>query len=414
MFSWWMPPEISPGVHRPLSQVRYAAQRGWKVNVFSGPDPDTPSRAGEEMAARLPDKLRLHRLPRVSLPVSSRLFPRIHRTAFPDALRLAHAALATRELDPSVVVASGPPFSTFIAAYYAARHFKVPLVLDYRDVWSQCAYGWYSHTRGDHIWDKRIFSSADAAIFTTPSQLEKTVSAHGLRPPLCTVIENGWDEEDFEALQLMERPSDQISTISFIGHLAGHPAILSFLALAQRILSRRPDLAARVQFQFVGAADERLHHALAHHACAPNISRRPHVPKLEALALMKASAALLIAGDERLSIYVPGKLYDYLASRRPVLFYGPDEGEVPRILRSLHAGWIVAPHSERQLEAALDEIVNGNRPDLSGGDVDHWLRDRSRSALAHAFFCAVEDVLARAQAKGRPRRSARGANGTMG
>jgi hypothetical protein len=84
-------------------------------------------------------------------------------------------------------------------------------------------------------------------------------------------------------------------------------------------------LAARLEFQFVGAGDARFDQVLANHPLAPSIRRRQHVPKREALSMMKASAALLIVGDERLSIYIPGKLYDYLASRRPVLFYGAEE-----------------------------------------------------------------------------------------
>jgi hypothetical protein len=108
--------------------------------------------------------------------------------------------------------------------------------------------------------------------------------------------------------------------------------------------------------------------------------------------MMKASAALLIVGDERLSIYIPGKLYDYLASRRPVLFYGA-EGEVTRILRGLRAGWVVGPDSESQLEAALDEIVSRNSLQLSGPELDAWLPLHSRGALAQAFFSVVEEVL---------------------
>jgi glycosyltransferase involved in cell wall biosynthesis len=344
------------------------------------------------MAARLPDTLRLYRVPADSIPTSWRAFPRIHDAAFIDGLRLAEAAIENRELDPTVVVSSGPPFSTFIAGYYAARYFNVPLVLDYRDVWSQCPYGWYSQTPRDRIWDKRIFRSANAAVFTTRSQLEKTVSAHGFRPPVCTVIANGWDEEDFEASALVQEPASPLSAISFIGHLNGHPEIVPFLSLAQRILSRRTDLAARLEFQFVGAGDARFDQVLANHPLAPSIRRRQHVPKREALSMMKASAALLIVGDERLSIYIPGKLYDYLASRRPVLFYGA-EGEVTRILRGLRAGWVVGPDSESQLEAALDEIVSRNSLQLSGAELDAWLPLHSRGALAQAFFSVVEEVL---------------------
>ncbi|HEV7706231.1 MAG TPA: hypothetical protein VGO46_18170, partial [Gemmatimonadaceae bacterium] len=92
--------------------------------------------------------------------------------------------------------------------------------------------------------------------------------------------------------------------------------------------------------------------------------------------------------------YLPGKLFDYLAARRPVLVFG-SKGESSEVIDALHAGVLCPPGSGAALRDALVRLQNLDvtRRDFT---VDRWLQDHRREALASRAFDIIGSVAARA------------------
>lgn len=140
LFASALPPSSNVGVLRPLSFMRYACSVGWRVDAFCSEPPPTQRQHGDELMARVPREATLHVVPASSREPSFRFFPRVDGD-FRNALAYARQAIESLADDPpDIVMASAPRFFTFVAALFVARRFGAPLVLDYRDEWTECPF----------------------------------------------------------------------------------------------------------------------------------------------------------------------------------------------------------------------------------------------------------------------------------
>lgn len=89
---------------------------------------------------------------------------------FPQALDWADVGIQTNlSVQPDIVVASSPTFSGFVAGYFISPRLKCPLVLDYRDEWSENPVQFVRKTAFGRAWEKRCLRHATKVIFTTES-----------------------------------------------------------------------------------------------------------------------------------------------------------------------------------------------------------------------------------------------------
>jgi glycosyltransferase involved in cell wall biosynthesis len=94
---------------------------------------------------------------------------------------------------------------------------------------------------------------------------------------------------------------------------------------------------------------------------------------------------------------IPGKLYEYLASSRPILAFLP-RGEAADLV-SRTGGWVVAPGDVRAAEMAILKLLRGERP---AGDTParqvlayEHRRDRLAERLTHLLDDVVQQKGAR-------------------
>ena len=90
----------------------------------------------------------------------------------------------------------------------------------------------------------------------------------------------------------------------------------------------------------------------------------PLLPYGEALAAMRAMDALVLVNGptEEDRVFVPGKLFDYLMARRPVLFWG-EKGDAWEIVERTSGGkWCFDPGRAAELRAFLEDFAAGERP----------------------------------------------------
>jgi glycosyltransferase involved in cell wall biosynthesis len=391
VLAWWFPPFVTGGTYRPLALVQSAVRHGWDVSVLAGPCPRRPTAAGLYLQRKLPSAARLIRVPHPDLSPGRRLFPSVDG-GFLTALATARAAVAAfREDPPAVVLATGPPFHNFVAAYYLARIHGSRLILDYRDEWTECPFPFVQQGSADRAWERRCLASADAVLFTTDAQLAHQARAFpGLDPRKCQVIPNGWDPDDFLPAAVDASPPEPPAVLlSFVGRLAEHTPPGSFLAAVATTLARAPELSRGFRVRFVGDTSEAALATIAAFQGRVPLESHGHVPKPEATRVMRESTALLLLNPPALARYLPGKLYDYLAAGRPILVYGAG-GEVETLVRRFAAGLIVPEDDPAALLEAVSRLSRGAvaLPDQSR--LPPWLATRRREVLADATLALAE------------------------
>jgi len=185
-------------------------------------------------------------------------------------------------------------------------------------------------------------------------------------PDKWVTIPNGFDLDEFDGLGIVTRA--ERFTISYVGgfdHQRSPDLLLK--AIAELIFNGTLD-PERIAVRFVGTCEctnGRSTDAVIREFGLSGIAKVVSLlPRPQALRELLAShVLLLLAGDHRLS--VAAKVYEYLASGRPILAIS-NEGSAADIIRRTGAGRVVAPND---LEGAKNAIAHwyGNYLKLGDG-----------------------------------------------
>jgi len=376
------PPRITGGVFRPFSLAKYAFKAGWDVSVICGPATDSKHPAGKELLNKLPKEIKIIRTIS-NLAPSYKLYPKVDG-GFCNSLDLFHKVIKERgNVGPKIIFSTGPPFHSFIAGFFLANYYNTKLILDYRDEWTECPFDFVSAGKFDRWWESKCLHHANLVIFTTKSQKENNISKFPFYDhSKCIVVPNGWEpEEQTSEVNVNDKVinSDKIC-ISFLGSLGGHTPPDLFLDAIADIFDNRKDLCGKVILKFIGAKSKNIAKDIDNFRYPENLINVNSVSKNEAHMLMRKADALLILNNINLERYIPGKLYDYLSSKTPILVYG-NVGEVADLVNYLQAG-IVVREDKNELEEALDHIVKCKKILYDNKILDKWLVEHTRENLA--------------------------------
>jgi glycosyltransferase involved in cell wall biosynthesis len=358
--SRYLPPHFHGGSLRQLALLRALCRTGWAVDALTETPGSSPSPAGLELMHRLPDGLRIHRWTPPATAASTRFSPRLSG-GFSSISRILDTASSIPET-PSIVLASGPPFAEFVAAGVLARRYRVPCVLDYRDEWTTSTFAFVERGSGDVHWERRSIKGATAVVFATD-----TMRTHYLRtfPTLAasvtTTIRNGWD--DTGAFGLDPAPpaldASRPATVGFFGFLGEHWDFEEFTRTLAAAVAGDPSLADTTRFAVYGKVSQENQAAVEALARPSLFGLHGLVPHGQAQRTMASCDALIVFNSQRLARVLPGKIFEYIASRRPVLLYG-DGGEMEEVLRDIPGTTIVRRGDAPGLLAALHRIAAGS------------------------------------------------------
>jgi glycosyltransferase involved in cell wall biosynthesis len=275
---------------------------------------------------------------------------------------------------PDAVVASSPPLPVGnVGATLAFRH-RVPWVLDVRDLWPDVALVVGEVEEGPLVSvarkiEHRLYRSASAITCTTQT-FKGEIEARGGEGKV-TQISNGTTERFLGAGD--EEPDRSLvgDDDRFTWTYAGNLGLAQGLDAAVRAAGELGD-GFRLLLVGEGPRREQLR-SLAAEVAPGAVEFRDPVPPAEVAGLMRASDALLVSLDATpgLEGFVPSKLFDCCAVRRPVVV--AVAGEAASLAGGSGAGLCVPPGRPDELAAAVRSLGE-----------DASLRDRL-AAGARAF-----------------------------
>jgi glycosyltransferase involved in cell wall biosynthesis len=260
---------------------------------------------------------------------------------------------------PDVILGSSPPPFAALAAERLTRHFRVPFVLEIRDLWPQTLIDLGSIPPShpfivllDKI-ERHLYRKASAIVTLLPGAA-RYMAAKGADPSRVVWIPNGID------LELVPTPSPPQPKEPFTVMYAGAHGLANGLELALEAahLLEKQGWGKRVRFRFVGNGPEKPNLIRrARELELGNVSFEDPVPKGEVYRLLsQADAFLLILKDSPLFRWgvSPNKLFDFLASARPVLFC---VGSPFNPVADANAGMSVPPGDARALTEAVKHLA---------------------------------------------------------
>jgi len=391
----YFPPAGGGGVQRPLKLAQYLPALGIETHVLA---PDDPKWIHEDADLRVPTQAWVHRAryfgPKGRKPaeelhgkegleravVHARLAGRRllvpdenvtwNLTAIPAAIRIV------RRHGIDAVLTTSPPNSIHLVGAAVRRATGARWLADLRD--SLVA---HPHRRAesaavrakekvDEGVARLVARSADAISCVSEAIAEETrrFEPHGR----VVTIPNGCDFDDFAGLDY--RPGERFR-ITHTGSFFGKRDPRPFL---QALHDSGLDAVARFLGDF-RSADREWAEQLG---LGDRLELIPYAPRAESLQLQRDSDALLLlipeAGGRGKGV-LSGKVFEYLASGRPILAAVPPDGAAAELIRETGAGVVAAPDDVEGLKAALVELERRFR---TGGLPDVELPEEARERLS--------------------------------
>ena len=376
------PPGGGSGVQRGAKFARYLPDYGWEPIILT-PDYHLLKQARDYSLAReLPKNQIIYR----SFTLDARwLFKllwglRLHKLVNwlnfhvfipdPELLWLPFAKAKLSKImklhKPDLVFISGPPFSPMLLGTWIKDKYAIPYVVSFRDDWS------LGQSRLDNIPPKR-FTAKDRhfehLVLTKANHVVTTNRAYkndflALYPELpeahYTVITNGYDETDFSPRKAPPRQDRKFMHIVYPGALYGrrNPAKI-WQALHELVLSQEID-PSRIRIDIYGQNYRSFVFSGIDASSQVNqiVQLHPYLPHHQAIeALLQADLLLLFSGPgPKSDVVIPGKLFEYMRSGRPVLAVINPQGVCAEIFSQARSGLIANSASVSDIKDKLLQL----------------------------------------------------------
>jgi glycosyltransferase involved in cell wall biosynthesis len=380
----YFPPTAGSGVPRGAKFVKYLLRMGWKVRVVTIDPvayPDRDEELAREVAGVQVDTVELSRLPGVEHTVL-RAMPGL-RAAISHAMR---------EFRPDVVLATTPDYHWTVVAEEATRR-RVPFVLDYPDPWTVLpegfrAFGDLPKARSRLKWamapqiERRLLSAAAFATFATEPIQREYVLARYLGAARAHVLENGFDEEDFEVAAA--KPPSDVIRVSHVGSFAGRRSPVS----AARAVAWAGKQREGFELSLVGAGTEPWVQELEAVLGPTPLRLIGWVPHPVAIQEMRAASVLWLDAGVELRSASTGKIYEYLRSGRPICAVAHPKSPAAELIRRFDAGTVVSSEEPAEAGAALVDLASRLPRPRDPEELEYY----SREALAARLSTLLQGV----------------------
>jgi len=307
-----------------------------------------------------------------------------------------------------MIITTGPPHSTHLIGLRLKHKLNILWLADLRDPWPNILNREeFPRTKRAQIKDEKlkdkVLRSADYI----------TTVSHGLKNQIIDkneniqVIYNGFDEEDFNpALNALSAgPLTDEFVITYTGTLLDDYDIKVFFKVLKNIIEN--NLTINYKLRFVGEIPRSTYEQIEESNLSENIEVTSYVSHTEAIDyLMKSTVLLLVipnvSNNEGI---VTGKLFEYLASQKPIICLGPKHGDAAKVIQECEAGAVFSAPSkggsdtggERDmvdelndhLQKLSEKWLDDSNLDLKGGKYDIYSRKNQTKKLAEI----IKDIL---------------------
>ncbi len=395
VISYYWPPTGGSGVQRWVKFAKYLPQEGWQPVIYTPENPEQLA-VDETLASEIPAEAEIIRT-RIVEPYElykkflrksghSREAVEVNPVNAQDKSFLQKAAMWVRGnffrpdprclwIRPSVkflkkyleehpvdlIVSTGPPQSMHIIGMKLARETGLPWIADFRDPWTKIFY--FKHlamTRATGRWHKRmekkVLDEATAVVAVSPLVQQEF---QAMTQTSVELITNGFDECDFEDGDKGRSAAggpDKDFVITHTGLFAadGNPTVL-WEVLAEKC-SKDPGFKKLLKIKLIGKTDIQITGAIGQAGLAENLIDLGYQPHSRAIAEQQKASLLILPlrKEPEYKAVLPGKLFEYLASWRPVLGIGQPDGAMSMILNQTKTGVVLDWNDRASLTRFID------------------------------------------------------------
>jgi glycosyltransferase involved in cell wall biosynthesis len=266
-----------------------------------------------------------------------------------------------KTLPVKAMITTGPPNSTHLIGRQIKKKTDIPWIMDFRDPWSSNYLVKEFMKRGKlaHKIDQRLENSAlrraDCVTGISPGLLEEF---HDKAKRIETIY-NGFDENDFERTDEIEQ-SRKNFILSYIGSLKPNQNILAIWEAIAELKTEIDDFKHHFILQFIGNLNPHIIKTIKKYGLSDFLRLSTFVPHDVAIRRMKESTVLLfiVPRAAYAKDITSGKIFEYMASKTPMLSVGPVDGSVTWILEKGKRDSIIDYDDKNKIKLFLKEKYN--------------------------------------------------------
>jgi galactitol-specific phosphotransferase system IIB component len=369
IITYYWPPAGGPGVQRWLKFVKYLPEFDVQPIVYVPENPTYPI-VDAHLETEVSDKAIILKNPifepyqlasflskNKTKKISSGIIPNQKKQSFLDKFLLwirgnlfipdarffwvkpsvQYLEKYIRENEIDTIVTSGPPHSLHLIGLELKQKMNLKWLADFRDPWTTIGYhkslrlSDYAAKKHKKL-ESQVLNSADTIIVTS-----KTTKAEfqALTNKPIAVITNGFDVEKVEKQML-----DTKFSLAHIGSFLSerNPSILweSLVELCAEV----PEFKSHLEIKLMGAVSQEVLETISQFGLTSYLNNLGYVSHSEAVEHQRKSQVLLLIeiNSEDTKSIIPGKLFEYMVSERPIVAIGPKDSDFAEIIINTNTG----------------------------------------------------------------------------
>lgn len=294
------------------------------------------------------------------------------------------------------IISTGPPHSMHLIALKLKEALGLPWIADFRDPWTEIDYYNDLHLtawadRKHHRLEQEVLTKADKVVTVAPDGARR-LGRLGNRN--VRTIYNGFDRND--DAQTPVNLSEQF-TITYLGVLSKiqNPSNL-WQALAE-LIKEDSGFDESLRINMIGQIDSTVVSSINENGLTQHVAYSPYMPHDQVSAVHRSSTLLLLLlmpdSEPRAKGLLTGKLFEYMASGRPILCIGPEDGDAARILRETGAGQTISFEDKEKIKEALKNLYQRYLENTLEGNTNPEVENYSRQVMTQQYAALLNQAI---------------------
>ncbi len=365
IITYYWPPAAGPGVQRFLKTAKFLPEFGWKPFILTVKD-GTYSSTDDSLENDIPEEAEVFKtktkepfkiyekltgnkgssksvgminlnnsknpIKKLSLFIRANCFIPDPRKGW-KKYAVEKAAELIKKEDISIVITTSPPHSTHLIGLSLQEKYNIKWIADFRDPWTNLYFNKMlprtkRTIKKDKALENKVVSKADY-ITVISKGLQKEFKDRNSNIGL---IYNGFDENDIP--KKINLNKDKCFKIAYVGNFKPNQNISAFWQAISELMQENHSLQDIIRIEFTGNTDNRVNAFVEKYQLEKNVIFNNYVKHHEATQIMSNSDLLLfvVPKAENNKLIITGKLFEYLATRNPILSIGPVDGNASSII----------------------------------------------------------------------------------
>jgi len=296
-----------------------------------------------------------------------------------------------KEHPVDAMISTGPPHSMHLIAKTLQKKLNIPWIADFRDPWTDIDFYQdlkltkYSD-RKHHQLENQVLTKATKVV-TVGWNCARTLENHGAKD--VKIITNGFDEIiDNEPICNQNIVNDGF-TMSHIGIIGANRNPEKFWeALGELMI---PGL----KIQLIGQIDNSVVGSIKRNNIENNVGITPYIPHNQVIEIQRKSQVLLlfINNTPNAKGVLTGKIFEYLASGRPILCIGPEDGDCAKIIAETQAGVVVDFNDKEKMKSVILNLYQNYKDNQLVTKRNEMVEKYSRKNLAKEYANLLNGII---------------------